>query len=269
MKFLLFLLFSFSTLTFASNIKYVEVEGFELEYEVAGTGKHVILLEAGARASMSDWDPIFNQIATDSKVIRYSRVGNGKSTDVKRHFTSLDYANYANELLVKLEINEPVILIAHSYGGSIVRDFSAAYPEKVKALFMLDPSSEHDVDILRSINLEQGNIEIEQIKLDDMANGMSNSYLDFWSKRPLPNYPEIINIPVTVIASVRKVDDPANLFFSDTGRQMWGELWKKWANKFPQGRTVLTDKSGHFVQFDQPGLVIAELKLLIEKLEKP
>ena len=49
---------------------------------------------------------------------------------------------------------------------------------------------------------------------------------------------------------------------------MWGELWQKWANQFPQGRVVLTDNSGHFVQFDQPELVIAELKLLVKKLEK-
>jgi pimeloyl-ACP methyl ester carboxylesterase len=249
-------------------MKYVEVNGFQLEYEVAGTGKNVILLEAGAGASMSDWDPIFNQLVKDSKVIRYSRVGNGNSTNIKRHFTSRDYADNANQLLVKLAINEPIILIAHSYGGSIARDFSAAYPEKVKALLMLDPSSEHDVDILRSINLQQGNIEIEQIKLDDMANGMSNNYLDFWSKRPLPDHPKIKDIPVTVIASVRKTDEPANLFFSDKGRQMWGELWQKWANNFPQGRAVLTENSGHFVQFDQPELVITELKLLVKKLEK-
>jgi|GEM_PF-4061378 len=47
---------------------------------------------------------------------------------------------------------------------------------------MLDLSSEHDVDILRAIDLEKGNEEIAQIKLADMERGMSNQYLDFWSK---------------------------------------------------------------------------------------
>lgn len=45
-----------------------------------------------------------------------------------------------------------------------------------------------------------------------------------------------------------------------------GELWQKWALDFPQGRAVLTDKSGHFVQFDEPELVATELGLLLEKL---
>ena len=75
---------------------------------------------------------------------------------------------------------------------------------KEKPLLLLYPSSEHDVDILREIDLEQGNKEITQIKLDDMSSGMSNSYLDFWSKRPLPDYPQIKDIPVTVITSIKK-----------------------------------------------------------------
>ena len=75
---------------------------------------------------------------------------------------------------------------------------------KEKPLLLLAPSSEHDVDILREIDLEQGNKEIAQIKLDDMSSGMSNSYLDFWSKRPLPDYPQIKDVPVTVITSIKK-----------------------------------------------------------------
>jgi pimeloyl-ACP methyl ester carboxylesterase len=249
-------------------VKFIEVNGFQLEYEIAGKGSHTVLLEAGAKASISDWDPVINQLIKVAKVIRYSRVANGKSTAIKRHFTSLDYADNANEVLIKLKIKGPVILVAHSYGGNIARDFSATYPDKVKALLMLDPSSEHDVDIMRTINLDKGNKEVEQVKLDDMASGMSNSYLDFWSKRPLPDFPEIRDMPVTVIVSVRKVEKPDNLFFSDQGRKMWGEMWSDWANVFPQGRAVLTENSGHYVQFDEPALVVSELKLLMEKLDK-
>lgn len=97
-----------------------------------------------------------------------------------------------------------------------------------------------------------------------MANAMSNQYLDFWSKRPLPDYPQIKDIPVTVIASVKTHKKPANLFFTDQARKKWGELWQQWATAFPQGRAVLTQKSGHYVQFDEPELVLRELQLLID-----
>ena len=55
-----------------------------------------------------------------------------------------------------------------------------------------------------------------------MKNGMSNQYLDFWAKRPLPDYPQIADIPVTVIASVKKYKKPSVLFFTDKAREIWG-----------------------------------------------
>ena len=94
----------------------IAVSEFELEYEISGKGEHTVLLEAGGGAGMTDWDPVFHRIAQHATVIRYSRVGNGNSTVIKRHFTSRDYADYASELLVKLNIKQPVILVAHSYG---------------------------------------------------------------------------------------------------------------------------------------------------------
>ena len=48
---------------------------------------------------------------------------------------------------------------------------------------------------------------------------------------------------------------------------MWGELWQEWASAFPQGKSVLTGKSGHFVQIDEPELVLNELLVLMQKLD--
>jgi len=260
----------FAALSFVVSAKpaFIKVHQFDIEYEISGKGKHIVLLEGGAGAGLSDWDPVFTRIAEHATVIRYSRVGNGHSTAIKQHFSSRDYADHARELLTRLNIQEPVILLAHSYGGNIARDFAANYQEQVKALLLLDPSSEHDVDIMRAIDLERANKEIAQIKLDDMAKGMSNNYLDFWSKRPLPGFPHIQNIPVTVIASTKKYKAPPNLFFSDKARTMWGQVWQQWAGAFPLGRAVLTEKSGHHVQFDEPDLVLTELLLLLQKLDK-
>jgi pimeloyl-ACP methyl ester carboxylesterase len=55
---------------------------------------------------------------------------------------------------------------------------------------------------------------------------------------------------------------------TDKGRELWGEHWHAWASSFPQGRAVLTENSGHFVQFDEPDLVLAELQRIIWILQK-
>ena len=102
--------------------------------------------------------------------------------------------------------------------------FAARYPDKIAALMLIDPASEHDVDIMRQIDLATAERQIAQVKRDDMKNGMSNQYLDFWSARPLPDYPDIPDIPVTVIASVKTYEEPSLLLFTDQGRAMWGDL---------------------------------------------
>lgn len=268
MKFILFVCGFFLADALIASPKTVKVAGYEVEYELQGSGDHIILLEAGGSAGLEDWEPIYEPLTQHAKVLRYSRVGNGNSTPVKKHYSSEEYASEALQLLDALNIEQKVVYIAHSYGAYIARVFAAKYPEKVSALMLIEPASEHDVDIMRSIDLEAAEKEIAQVKLDDMKNGMSNQYLDFWAKRPLPDYPQIPDIPVTVIASVKTYEEPPLLFFIDEARKKWGELHKEWAESFPQGKAVLTDKSYHFPQNDEPEMVITEILELSERIEK-
>lgn len=270
MKPLLAIVLHFLLLFTANAADFAQIEHYNIEYQyqVNPNSNITILLEAGARGGLEDFEPIFEPLTKLASVIRYARVGNGHSTQIKQHFTSLDYGEQLSQFLDAINIKQPVFIIAHSYGGNVARDFSAHFPQKVSALLLLDPSSEHDVDILRDIDLKRANKEIAQVKLDDMKQGMSNNYLDFWSKRPLPDHPQIGDIPLTVIASVKHYNNPPNLFFTDLARKKWGEMWQAWAQKFPQGHAVLTKKSGHFVQFDEPELVITQAKLILEKLAK-
>lgn len=248
-----------------AELSLAKVKGLSIEYEITGQGRPVIFLEAGGSAGLSDWDPVVEGFSKLGTVLRYSRLGNGNSQKLRKNYSSEEYAEEALLLLKELKVDEPVIYVAHSYGAYIARVFAAAYPDKISALMLIEPASEHDVDIMREIDLAQAEKEIAQIKLDDMANGMSNQYLDFWAKRPLPDYPEIPDIPVTVIASVKRYENPAVLFFSDEGREKWGKLQKQWAESFPQGQVVLSKKSYHYPQFDEPEMVIHELQRLIER----
>ncbi|WP_299582420.1 alpha/beta hydrolase [uncultured Microbulbifer sp.] len=247
------------------NSEAISVGEYHIEYEVKGSGEATLFLEAGGSAGMQDWDSIYDDLVKYARVIRYSRVGNGKSTAIKKHFSSEDYAQGAKALLEVLGVKGKVTYIAHSYGAHVARTFAAQYPEKIAALMLIEPSSEHDVDIMRSLNLELAEKQIAQVKLDDMKNGMSNQYLDFWSKRPLSDYPKIPDIPVTVIASIKKYDNPPLLFFTDEARDMWGELHSNWAKAFPRGKAVLTEKSYHYPQNDEPEMIVKEVLALISR----
>lgn len=67
-----FLLLALSLL-FAANVKaaFVKVGEFELQYEIAGSGKQIVVLEAGGSAGLDDWNSVFSSIAEQTKVIRH------------------------------------------------------------------------------------------------------------------------------------------------------------------------------------------------------
>lgn len=248
-----------------AGVKTATIGGYTIEYEVSGAGSEVIVLEAGGGGGLADWAAVHEPLAESARVIRYSRVGNGNSEKPEALFVVEDYASHLKGLLDHLRVQK-IIHVAHSYGGSVARVFAATYPEQVEALLLVDASSEHDVDIMRSIDLEKANKEIEAVKLADISGGKSSHIVDFWAKFPLPDYPQIRDIPVTVIASVKRYDTPAHLLHTDRGRELWGKHWKEWAEAFPQGKAVLTSNSYHLIPQDEPHLVVAEARDILRRV---
>jgi pimeloyl-ACP methyl ester carboxylesterase len=266
MKFLasISLLLSFSCL---AQVQTINIGDFDIEYELSGSGKHLVLLEAGMTRDLSDWDTIIPDISKMVRVIRYSRAGNGNSSKTTQQFSAEQYANHTKSLLDALKVNEPVIHISHSYGGMLARAFAGQYPKSVNALLLIDPSTEHDLDIVKKIDLQKAIKETKWMKNMGLKDGMANEYLDYWAKRPMPNFDKIGDKPLTIIASIKKFDNPVVLQITDLGREKMGEAHKDWASTFPQGKAVLTEKSNHFIQKEEPELVLKELAELIGKLK--
>lgn len=269
MKFL-FVLSVLSILVFPlpcfAQVQTVSIGDFDIEFEISGSGENTVLFEAGMTRDLTDWGTVFSELAKIAKVIRYSRVGNGNSSKTKQHFSAEQYADHTKKLLETLHITQAVIHVSHSYGGIIARTFAAQYPENVKALMLIDPASEHDLDIMRAIDLTKAIAEIKWLKNIGVKDGMANEYLDYWTKRPMPNYSKIGDKPLTLIASVKKWPEPPILLMTDLGRIKMGEQHKAWAESFPQGKAILTENSYHYIQKEEPDLVISELKKLIARL---
>jgi len=248
-----------------SQAQKINIGDFDIEVEVLGSGENTVLFEAGMTRDLNDWDAVFYKVAKIAQVIRYSRVGNGNSSKTTQHFSAEQYARHTKKLLETLHITQPIIHVSHSYGGIIARTFAAQYPKKVKALMLIDPASEHDLDIMRAIDLTKAIAEIKWLKNRGVKDGMANEYLDYWTKRPMPNFSKIGDKPLTLIASVKKWDKPPILLMTDLGRVKMGEQHKAWAESFPQGKAILTENSYHYIQNEEPDLVINELKKLLAR----
>lgn len=266
MKRNLLILISLLTFNFSSHANLVSVNQAQLEYEVKGQGPQVVLFEAGAISGMAGWDSIWQQLPNNIKAIRYSRRGEGMSSACTGDLTAADYVKDLETLLAQLNVEQPLLLVSHSYGAKVARLFAAKHPAKVSSMLFVDPTNPRDVEIMKRLDPINGKASIEAIKQNDIKQGQENNWClisDIWDKQPALGFGEIADIPITLIAGVKKYKQPKSLFDSDEARDLWGQYQAEWVEQFPQGKAVMAPNSGHFVQDDNPELVLKELNLLL------
>jgi pimeloyl-ACP methyl ester carboxylesterase len=259
----LFLWFNFSI----NAASMIDVRGGRIEYEVKQGGDIVVLFDAGALSGMAGWDAIWADLPLEITAIRFSRLGEGNSDPCTRQRTATDNVKEVEQLLAALKIDTSIIYVSHSLGAVTARHFAAQHQGKVAAMLMVDPENPRDVDIVKQLNTSGGKAEIEAIKKNDYVMGKGKwCFLDLiWDKTPALGFSEIGDIPVTLIAGVKVPEKPSSIFESAEGRKLWGQYQSEWVQRFPQGKAVLTTNSGHFIQDDEPELVLKELKSLLNK----
>ncbi|MCI4326306.1 MAG: alpha/beta hydrolase [Thermoplasmata archaeon] len=121
-------------MTDAVGSKTLSVLGGAISYEVAGSGRTIVLLHEGI-ADRRMWDREFPRLARDHHVVRYDLRGYGGSTPATSEYSSV---RDLLALLDHLQVNRPLI-VGPSMGGRISLDLALAHPEKVGALLLVAP----------------------------------------------------------------------------------------------------------------------------------
>lgn len=106
--------------------------GTELHYETAGEGTNVVLLHAGV-ADRRMWEPQWEALAKEHRVVRYDMRGFGRSPIPPEPYShAVDLVN----LLKKLRIDRAV-LIGASLGGRVALELAVSQPDLVTGLVLV------------------------------------------------------------------------------------------------------------------------------------
>lgn len=238
-----------------------------MAYTVSKNSKYLVVFESGHGNDHTSWYStgksleilsISNFLGSD--VLLYDRAGYGKSgfntepRDINKLRSELETVvnQFAN--------GRKVVLAGHSLGGLIIRDYAIKNPEKVAGLLFVDSSHEKN----NTLSQEQINTFYTDYKTTYGANsGIALETLqlieDFKYAATLPNLPDV---PVIVLTSM-KIDAENNV----ASKQRWynaHELLKAGVTDFTHISTV---KSGHFIQLDEPKLVLENIKSILSKLD--
>ena len=113
---------------------FATVNGTRLYYEVAGSNTPVVLVH-GFTLDVRIWDDQFLPLAAHYRVVRYDLRGFGQSaTPTAEPYLACEDLR---ALLDFLGIDAAAV-VGLSMGGGVVADFALSYPERTKALVLID-----------------------------------------------------------------------------------------------------------------------------------
>ncbi len=110
-----------------------------------GTATPTVVIEQGAGEASRMWWPVQDQIAEFAQVCTYDRAGYAWSEAATEQRTVQDRAAELHTLLGNAGLPGPYILVAHSYGGLIIRDFAEKHPGQVAGLVLVDTPEESSI----------------------------------------------------------------------------------------------------------------------------
>ena len=117
------------------------VNGIRLYYEEHGEGRPILCIH-GAGSSALLWADAVEELARLGRVIAYDRRGLGRSErpEPYERTTVNEHADDAAAMLDALSA-VPAVVIGRSFGGWVATDLALRYPDRVRALVLLEPDA--------------------------------------------------------------------------------------------------------------------------------
>ena len=113
--------------------------GRRLHAHCSGAGAPAVILEAGIAASSLSWTRVQPRVAQFTRVCSYDRAGLGWSDPGRSPLSAAANAESLHLLLRALGIPLPYVLVGHSYGSFIIREYANRYRNEVAGIVLVDP----------------------------------------------------------------------------------------------------------------------------------
>lgn len=268
----------------------VDVDGRKIYLECRGSGSPTVILNSGYRNDAEIWTtppgpgvtPVFSAIAGFTRVCAYDRPGTildathlSRSDPVPMPRNAEAVVFELHDLLDAAEIKGPYVLVAHSLGGLFARLYASTYPGEIAGLVLVDAWPEAMPKLL---DPEQwtayeklaappppGLESYRDIEMIDFA-AASERMEQEAARRPL------FGVPLFVLSRAKPVALPPNVpadFSQAAFETAWREGQNELAALLPDARHAIATDSDHYIQIEQPDLVIDAVRQVVEAVRDP
>ena len=122
--------------------KLVDLGGHQLHVNCTGKGSPTVVFENGLGDFSIDWALVQPHVSSFTRVCTYDRAGYAWSDPGPKPRTFSQLNLELRDALAKHGERGPFVLVGHSYGGPVVRNFATIYPQDVVGLVFVDAAHE-------------------------------------------------------------------------------------------------------------------------------
>jgi pimeloyl-ACP methyl ester carboxylesterase len=287
----------------------IDIGGRKLYLECRGQGTPTVILEAGANGRADVWSRdnlhpagartmVFPGVAAFTRVCAYDRPGTigevnpdldphgppffpSRSDPAPQPRTTRDMVADLHALLRAADIRGPYVLVAHSAGGLVVRLYASMYPDEVVGMVLLD-STHEDVWLRFKEALPPAPwAEFEALTVTNQELLDAYPEAERWYTAPLAddattgqvrqaraNAP-LRPMPLVVLAHGIPFAAPSPGWPSDKMEGIMTALQEDLAKLVPNAHYAIATKSGHNIHQDEPEVVIAAIREVVEAVRNP
>jgi pimeloyl-ACP methyl ester carboxylesterase len=231
-------------------------------YTCSGTGIPTVVLEAGMGDTSESWAQVQSAIAQFTRVLSYDRAGLGQSDVPPRPRTCQDMVNDLSALLAGAQIAPPYVLVGHSFGGLLVRLYAGQRPRDVVGMVLVDSTHEDRTEGFEKV-LSPELIARNRAYLADPSK--NSEYIDrIPSEKQVRDARRPFDFPLVVLTRGLP-DEPDSVWPSTDLQRVECNLQLEFLKLSSKSSHVIAEKSGHWIQTDQPELVIEAIRKVIGK----
>lgn len=270
-------------------------DGRRLYLECRGSGAPTVILEAGYRSPATVWTDdliqpdtprtmVMAAVAGFTRVCAYERPGvaavfddrlsPSRSDPVPMPRTAEAVVADLHALLQAADVPGPYVLVGHSLGGLLVRLYAATYPDEVAGMVLVDAFSER---LPAHLTPEQwaAFLRVNALMPPAMAGYADYETIDFGiavetmaeaaQTNPLPP------IPLFVLARGQPLGLTEEIlgFSPETFEAAWRASEEDLATLSPLSRFAVAANSAHYIQLDEPELVVNAIARVVTALREP
>ena len=245
----------------------INVGSYSLYIKCVGSGSPTVILEAGASSPSSDWDKVMPEIGKFTRVCAYDRANIGKSEAAQKPRTGGQVVDDLHALLEKSGESAPYVLVGHSFGGIYSILYANQYPRDIVGMVLVD-SSHEDQFIRFEALMTPEQLEQSRARRAVAPEGINTTKV----RDELRAIKWRTDVPLFVLVHGKTTLDmiPPGWSAEQLAKreQAWREMQADYSKRSTRGKLIIAENSGHYIQNDQPELVIDAVKQVVKLTRK-